>query len=106
MSTQEVLLHDLKERAKAIIPEGGEVWLYGSRARGEAHADSDWDVLVLLNKDKIEYEDFDRFGYPLEMVGWHYNAGITPVLYTSEEWKSRSFTQFYKNVERDKIRII
>lgn len=106
MSTQEVLLHDLRERAKTIIPEGGEVWLYGSRARGEAHADSDWDILILLNKDKIEYEDFDAFGYPLEIVGWNYNAGITPVLYTSKEWKSRSFTQFYKNVEQDKIRII
>ena len=89
-----------------MIPEGGEVWLYGSRARGDAHAGSDWDVLVLLNKDKIEYDDFEKFGYPLETVGWNYNAGITPVLYTTSEWKARSLTPFYKNVEHDKIKIL
>ena len=100
------LLNGLKKKAKAVIPEGGEVWLYGSRARGDAHAGSDWDVLVLLNKDKIEYDDFEKFGYPLETVGWSYNAGITPVLYTTSEWKARSFTPFFKNVEHDKIKIL
>lgn len=29
-----------------------EVWLFGSRARGEAHAESDWDLMELLADDR------------------------------------------------------
>lgn len=28
-----------------------EVWLFGSRARGDNHPDSDWDVMVVLPDD-------------------------------------------------------
>lgn len=32
----------------SIVPGGGDsVWLTGSRARGDARPDSDWDVLVI-----------------------------------------------------------
>ncbi|AWN54201.1 nucleotidyltransferase domain-containing protein [Methylobacterium sp. 17Sr1-1] len=30
------------------------IWLFGSRARGEARADSDWDLLVVLPDDVDE----------------------------------------------------
>lgn len=35
-----------------------QVWLFGSRARGEARADSDWDFLAILPDDAPD-EDFD-----------------------------------------------
>lgn len=28
-----------------------DIWLFGSRARGDARADSDWDLLVVLPDD-------------------------------------------------------
>ncbi len=31
-----------------------EIWLFGSRARGEAVADSDWDLLVVVPDDLAE----------------------------------------------------
>jgi hypothetical protein len=31
-----------------------EIWLFGSRARGTASADSDWDLLVVLDDDAAE----------------------------------------------------
>ena len=107
MNSKEItLLNGLKNMAKTVIPKGGQVWLYGSRARGDAREDSDWDILILLDKEKIEFDDFGKFGYPLETVGWDYKAGITPILYTTKEWKERSFTPFFKNVEHDKVRIL
>ena len=46
------------------------LFLYGSQARDEARPDSDWDILILLDKLKIEVEDYDNVSYPLvELVG-------------------------------------
>ncbi len=41
------LLKRVKATIKAIFPNA-EIILYGSRARGTARADSDWDFLILL----------------------------------------------------------
>jgi predicted nucleotidyltransferase len=35
-----------------------QVWLFGSRARGEARADSDWDLFVVLD-DEVVDDDLD-----------------------------------------------
>lgn len=101
-----ILFEKLKAVAKRVVPPGGRVWLYGSRARGEEHVGSDWDVLIILNKNKLEHSDYGKYAYPLEKEGWDYDAGITPIIYTNREWEERAFTPFYKQVERDKIRIL
>lgn len=87
------------------LPPSSQVWLYGSRARGDAHKDSDWDLLILLDKNHVEQNDFDYYGYPFVEAGWEHDAGVSPQLYTFKEWQERSFTLYYKNVEQDKIRI-
>jgi predicted nucleotidyltransferase len=33
-----------------------QIWLYGSRARGEAHADSDWDFLAVFPDNASELD--------------------------------------------------
>ena len=55
------MLNVLQRVAKEVMPVGSQVWLYGSRARGEAHKDSDWDVLILLDKDNNIVGGFERF---------------------------------------------
>lgn len=92
----------LKETAAHTMPAGSSVWLYGSRARGEARKDSDWDLLIILDKAEISTEDFDRYGYPFIVLGWQYGADVSPQLYTREEWSQREYTPYYMNVEQDK----
>ena len=43
------------------IDDTAEVWLYGSRVRGDAHEESDWDVLVLSSKDKLTFKEEEQF---------------------------------------------
>ena len=78
-------------------------FLFGSRARGDARIDSDWDVLVLLDKDCITKEDCDNISYPIRELGWDIDAMINPILYTEKEWRARNFTPFYKNVTKEGI---
>ena len=42
------ILKEIKRIAKEVLPKGGQLILYGSRARNEAAKDSDWDLLILL----------------------------------------------------------
>lgn len=89
------LLHKLAPEAKII--------LFGSRARGDAQEDADLDLLILLDKTQIAQSDFDQIAYPVIELGWRYGIHISPKIYTFEEWQQRSFTPFYKNVEKDGI---
>lgn len=91
--------------ASKIMPEGAKVVLFGSRARNEASDDSDWDILVLLDKERIDDNDRDNYTYPLWELGWKLDAMIHPIMYTFGEWEKRKSTLFYKNVEKDGIRL-
>ena len=100
---QEVVISQIKDVARNAVPQDGKVLLYGSRARGEAHEGSDWDILIILNKAKIEKSDYDNVVFPFTLLGWNIGEDIIPVIYTREEWEKSSFLPFYKNVEREKI---
>ena len=106
MQTQDnIVLQGLKETRRRVVPEGGQVWLYGSRARGDARQDSDWDLLILLRKPSITPQDEDDIAYPFVVEGWKHDSAVSPQLYTCEGWESRSVTPYYKNGERDKMLI-
>jgi len=91
--------------AMQALPAQYRIYLYGSRARGDYSDDSDWDLLVIVDKPKIEQVDYDRISYPLTALGWDLGEMIIPVLYTQKEWNDNFFTPFYKNVEHDRILI-
>ena len=97
------ILQKIKTVLARTLADKGTAYLFGSRARGVANADSDWDVLVILNKDTLEVKDYDEITYPLYALGWDENQIISPILYTKSEWLKQSFTPFFKNVEREKI---
>lgn len=103
MSTKQVI-EAVKDKLKDIDPQA-KAFLYGSRARGTAHEGSDWDILILLDKSRINLSDYDKYSYPLRELGWDLNEIINPVLFTEKEWKENYFTPFNHNVEFEKIEI-
>lgn len=96
-------INRIKDVVRSTIPTDGTAILYGSRARGDAHKESDWDILILLNKDKLDQSDYDNVSYPFVMLGCDINEEINPILYTTKEWESYKITPFYENVVREGI---
>lgn len=98
-------LLQIKENVQQVDAEA-QVWLYGSRARGDARSDSDWDILVLSPKDKLTFKEEEKYmdnicGLMVEtgqviqlfaygMLDWHQNHKITP---------------FYQSVKSDAIQL-
>lgn len=79
------LLSQIQQLGREIIPVGSHLYLYGSRARGDFRPDSDWDLLILLNKDKEEYSDFDNYSYPFISLGFDYGVPVfRPSLYDEQ----------------------
>lgn len=102
---KEEVLHSIRETALQVIPSGAKVVLFGSQARGDAHSESDWDILILIDKARVYNEDFYEIAYPLVELGWKIGENINPLLYTYSDWQKRNFTPFYKNVEQDGIEL-
>lgn len=103
MEQKQQIMQAIAKRAHEVSPPGSTVLLFGSQARGDARPDSDWDVLILLNKERISPEDRDKVSYPLRELGWQINAVVNPIMFTSKEWESKSFTPFYKNVMKEGV---
>jgi len=76
MNTSAVTSHALDD-IRGELPRFGvrHLWLFGSRARGDQHDDSDWDVLVEFTGTP-SFDDFmglklfleDRLGRPVDVL--------------------------------------
>ena len=86
-----------------IAPIQGKVILFGSRARGDATETSDWDILVLLDKERITIRDMDEISDPILEIGWDINEMVNPVMYTTRDWESKKGTPFYENVTKEGV---
>jgi len=100
------IFKEIQALKRQILPNE-RVVLFGSQARGDTHEDSDWDLLVVLKKEgRHNWDDFDKYAFPFEEMGWDYGVAINSLLYTQEEWDKRRITPFYKNVENEGVEIV
>ena len=100
------ILSDIRQLASEVVPFWGEAWLYGSRARGTARPHSDWDILLILNKERLTQSDYDNVSYPFVLLGCELGEEINPIMYTEEEWQSYRATPFYENVQQDAVNLL
>ena len=85
---QEKVIQRITELGQRILPEDASLWLYGSRARGDARPDSDYDLLILLNKESIGMDDYDRYMIPLSDLGVSVGEDVRAHIYSKKDWVS------------------
>ncbi len=103
---EQSMLELIKSKVREVIPSGIRAYLYGSRARGEARSDSDWDILILVDAPHAEIGLYDTLAYPLTELGWQHGEVIVPVIYSRDEWDHPSSLLFRRNVEQDAIALV
>lgn len=103
MDENNEIISKIKNSVKSKIPDA-TIILYGSRARGSYNSGSDFDILILLNKEKITPEDEKSIKYPLYDIEFDTGKMISPLVLSKKDWEMRhKITPFYDNVIKDGI---
>jgi predicted nucleotidyltransferase len=100
---RDTLLKQVKEAVLRIEPKA-EVILYGSRARSDSGAESDWDFLVLVD-GPVGDERIDLIRHQLYEIEWESGQVLSSIVRSREQWNSGplSSTPFHRNVELEGI---
>ena len=89
-----------------LTDPNAETYLFGSRARGDFKPESDWDVLILVDDEKVTNEIEDKFRDELYNIELETGQVISTFIYSKDYWsKILSYSPLYKNVAREGIRL-
>jgi predicted nucleotidyltransferase len=105
MTKKDEILHKVISTINKADPDS-EVYLYGSRARGDSKQTSDWDLLILLNLGRISFD------YETAIMNKFYDLEIetgevfSPLIYSKNDWvENHSFTPLYENIKKEGVRL-
>lgn len=97
----------IKEKIKTAVAQeesNAQVILFGSQARGNSRAASDWDVLVLLDQPSVSFKDEQRIRHRLYDVELEIEESISTFVYAAADWNTRHrTTPLFRSVEKEGV---
>lgn len=105
MSRKEQILQKIIGVVNRNAPDS-EIYLYGSQARGDAQKLSDWDLLILLNRQYISFDFETKFMDEFYEIELEIGEIISPLIYSKNDWnENHSATPLFENIQNEGIRI-
>lgn len=99
------ILDEIKRRVSKNEP-GAKIILYGSYARSDANKGSDIDLLILINRHPVTYDDIRSVSNPLYHLGFETDQIISPLVKSKKDWEEKYFfTPLYYNIKAEGIEI-
>jgi predicted nucleotidyltransferase len=93
----------LRGRLTAIYADRLQgLYVFGSHARGTADADSDLDVLVVLDRIDDYSAEIERTSAVVSELSLRCGSSISRVFVSQDQWRSED-TLFLRNVRREAI---
>ena len=97
----------IKKKIKEAVTKNdasAKVILFGSKARGNDNNQSDWDILVLLDKAEVSFKDEQKIRHRLYDIELEIEEPISTFVYSFSDWNTRhSVTPLYKNVQEEGV---
>lgn len=98
------ILSKIKSLVKDEIPDA-KVYLFGSRATGKVHEESDWDILILTS-GKVDKSLKKKVHYKLSSISLKINDFIDCTFVNQKDWnEAPSFYVLRHSIQDEAIRI-
>jgi len=99
------LIEKIRQAVRELEPDA-EIILYGSRSRGDAISESDWDFLILVDGPMSD-ERTDRIRHRLYEIEWESGEVLSTIVRNREEWNSDLYQAmpFHQRVQQEGIRL-
>jgi predicted nucleotidyltransferase len=89
----------------SLIDSTAQVIVFGSRARGDARRESDWDILILLD-NPVSTEIEKSFRNNLFDLEIETGEVFSIFVYQIKEWDTRhKVTPLYRNIKKEGVRL-
>ncbi len=101
--TEKIISLKIKQKIQQKDPTA-DVILFGSHARGESNKHSDWDILILVNKEKVSRTIEKEYREELFDVELEIGESISTFVFSKKDWEIKhAITPLYKNIKTEGI---
>ena len=101
--TREWITYQVKESVRKIDPKA-KVILFGSKARGDAKKDSDWDFLILTSQ-RVNEKLKRTIREKLIDTELEAEEVISTLIYSKKSWLNYKNTPLFENISSEGIEI-